>query len=350
MAGDVLIGSPHMTPEAPALSVVIVNYNSGDRLPRILSALDRQTFTDFETIIVDNASSDRSAEISAEHSHLVTVKMSPVNTGFAGGVMMGARLARGEWLVVLNPDAYPEADWLEALIKAARNYGPDTLLGSVQLCEGEPEKLDGLGDVYHVSGVAWRGGFGKSAALIPETDREIFAPCFAAAAMHRERFLDLGGLDQDFFCYHEDVDFGYRHRLAGGWAVLVHDAIVHHEGSGITGRYSEFTVFHGIRNRMWTMAKNTPAVLLPIVIPAYLFFSAGFLLRSFMLHIGKPYMRGFWAGLEGLPRMIRKRREIDRIRRAGPGTLAGAMSWSPIAPFRRAPDLRPLPPRFSEDG
>ncbi|RFB03975.1 glycosyltransferase family 2 protein [Parvularcula marina] len=333
-----------MTQEGPALSVIIVNYNSGERLTRVFAALDRQTWRDFETLLVDNASSDDSASLAAEYPHLVTVKMSPVNTGFAGGVMIGAAMAKGEWLVVLNPDAYPESDWLEKLMAAAMEYGPETLLGSVQLTEDEEDRLDGLGDVYHMSGVAWRGGFGKSAALTPTEDREIFAPCFAAAALHRERFLSLGGLDEDFFCYHEDVDFGFRHRLAGGRAVLVHDAIVHHEGSGITGRYSDFTVFHGIRNRMWTFVKNTPLALMPVMLPAYLFFSAGFLLRSFMLGIGKPYMRGFAAGVKGLPRMLKKRGEVQKTRTAALGRIAGILNWSPIAPFRRAPDLRPISP------
>ncbi|WP_370337206.1 glycosyltransferase family 2 protein [Parvularcula marina] len=333
-----------MTQEGPALSVIIVNYNSGERLTRVFSALDRQTWRDFETLLVDNASSDDSASLAAEYPHLVTVKMSPVNTGFAGGVMIGAAMAKGEWLVVLNPDAYPESDWLEKLMAAAMEYGPETLLGSVQLTEGEEDRLDGLGDVYHMSGVAWRGGFGKSAALTPTEDREIFAPCFAAAALHRERFLALGGLDEDFFCYHEDVDFGFRHRLAGGRAILVHDAIVHHEGSGITGRYSDFTVFHGIRNRMWTFVKNTPLALMPVMLPAYLFFSTGFLLRSFMLGIGKPYMRGFAAGVKGLPRMLKKRDEVQKTRTTTLRKIAGILSWSLIAPFRRAPDLRPISP------
>ncbi|MEM9234056.1 MAG: glycosyltransferase family 2 protein, partial [Pseudomonadota bacterium] len=251
---------------------------------------------------------------------------------------------------VLNPDAYPEPEWLAALMRAASKYGENTLLGSVQLTEGAPDQLDGLGDVYHVSGVAWRGGFGKSSALIPRADREIFAPCFAAALLHRERFMALDGLDTDFFCYHEDVDFGYRHRLAGGTAILVHDAVVRHEGSGITGRYSEFTVFHGIRNRMWTLAKNTPLALMPVVIPAYLVFSFGFLIRSFMLKIGMPYMKGFRAGLRGLGPILRKRKSIKAMQKIGAGEVARAMSWSPFAPFRRAPDLRPLrQPRSQDD-
>lgn len=334
-----------MSTASPAASVIIVNYNAGPRLAWVLEALSHQTWDDFEVIVVDNASSDGSIDAARNHDHLVTVKMSSVNTGFAGGVGIGAEIAKGEWIVPLNPDAYPEPGWLEALMAAARRYGPEVILGSVQLCNDDPSLLDGLGDTYHISGVAWRGGFGKPAArYMPDGDRDIFAPCFAAAALHRERFLMLGGLDRDFFCYHEDVDFGYRHRLAGGKAVLVRDAVIRHEGSGISGRYSDFTVFHGIRNRMWTLAKNTPALLMPIVVPAYMVFSLGFLVRSYMLGIGKPYVRGMWAGLKGLPRMFAKRRELSGYRVARNVDIARAMSWSPIAPFRRAPDLRPLSP------
>lgn len=334
-----------MTAPAPAASVIIVNYNSGERLSRVMEALDNQTWKDFEIIVVDNASKDNSATLAKSSNHLVTVKMSPVNTGFAGGVMTGAELARGGWLIFLNPDAYPESDWLEALMRAADKYGPQAALGSIQLVEGDRDLLDGLGDTYHVSGVAWRGGFGKSAQQRPHENTEIFAPCFAAAAVQRARFLELGGLDRDFFCYHEDVDFGFRHRLAGGYAVLVHDAVVLHEGSGISGRYSAFTVFHGIRNRMWTLAKNAPLPLLPVMLPAYVIFSLGFCVRSFMLKIGKPYLRGMWAGLKGLPKVLRKRHEIRELTTTDIASMAKAFSWSPFAPFRRAPHLRPLPPQ-----
>lgn len=326
------------------VSVLIVNYNSGERLANVYRALERQTFNDFELIVLDNASEDGSENAAPPKGLPVRVIKNIENTGFAGGVMDGAAHANGRLLVFLNPDAYPEPDWLKALVAAAERDGPSAIHGSVQLNADDPETLDGLGDVYHVSGVAWRGAFGKPRSRYPMTDdREIFAPCFAAAMVDREWFFSIGGLDRDFFCYHEDVDFGFRHRLRGGRAVLVRDAIVHHEGSAITGRYSDFTVYHGIRNRFWTLIKNMPLVLMPVAIPIFLAFSAAFLLRSFMLGIGKPYVRGWMAGFLGTPKIWRQRRSAHGGSPAPWTAIAKAMVWSPIAPFRRAPDLRPWP-------
>ncbi|MGV6820251.1 MAG: glycosyltransferase family 2 protein [Parvularcula sp.] len=326
-----------------AVSVLIVNYNSGSRLANVLARLAAQSYEDFEVIVLDNASEDDSARATQCAEIPVQLVINEENTGFAGGIMDALAHAKGEWLAILNPDAYPDENWLQALVEASEKYGPDTFLGSVQRQAERPTHLDGLGDVYHASGVAWRGGFGKPASRFPITeDCEIFAPCFAAAMVHRGRFEALGGLDRDFFCYHEDVDIGFRNRLEGGRSILVYDALVDHEGSAITGRYSSFTVFHGIRNRFWTFVQNIPGPLLPICLPLYLFFSLGFLVRSAMLGIARPYVRGIIAGIQGLPLALEKRRKRQRQRRASVREIAQAMSWSPIAPFKRAPDLRPV--------
>ena len=328
---------------AVAVSIIIINYNSGDRLVQVLTALQNQSFTDFDVILFDNASSDGSPATKLPQNLRTQWVFSETNLGFAGGVMAALPHAAGEWVVFLNPDAYPEPEWLARLWAGTHRYGPSTILGSVQLQAEDREILDGLGDAYHISGTAWRGGFGKSVTLRPDEDREIFAACFAASMAHRETFFDHGGLDTDYFCYHEDVDFGFRHRLLGGRAVLVHDAVVHHEGSGITGRYSDFTVFHGIRNRQWTFLTNMPALFLPIAIPMYVGFSLAFLVRSFMLGIGKPYCRGWWAGMKGMRAAWRKRRQLQPRRQARLIDIARALRWSPIAPLRRAPDLFRIP-------
>ncbi|MEM9988023.1 MAG: hypothetical protein AAF723_00775, partial [Pseudomonadota bacterium] len=164
----------------------------------------------------------------------------------------------------------------------------------------------------------------------------------AAALFHRETFLTHGGLDEDFFCYHEDVDFGFRHQLYGGRAVLVYKARVHHEGSAITGRYSDFTIFHGIRNRQWTLIKNMPSLLLFIAAPLYLGFSILFFIRALFQGTLQPYAKGWMDGAKQLPTVWKKRKSIQANRKASLWTIARSLSWSPFAVLYRKSNMRPV--------
>ncbi|HBS33707.1 MAG TPA: glycosyltransferase family 2 protein, partial [Parvularcula sp.] len=142
-------------------------------------------------------------------------------------------------------------------------------------------------------------------------DGECFAPC-AAAAMYRARvFADLGGFEERFFCYGEDVDLGFRLRLAGGRAVQVRAARVLHEGSGVSGRYSDFTVYHGNRNRIWMTYRNMPALLYWPLVPLRLLADAYLCLRAFTVGTGRAYARAVLDGYGGLPALANDRRRLQ---------------------------------------
>lgn len=111
------------------------------------------------------------------------------------------------------------------------------------------DRLDGIGDVYHLSGLVWRNGYG--AALRPDYERgmEIFSACAGAALYRRAALSAIGGFDKGYFCYVEDVDLGFKLRLAGNRAMYVQDAVVRHIGSVSTGGvHSDFAVYYGHRN------------------------------------------------------------------------------------------------------
>lgn len=329
------------------LSVIIVNYNSGARLTRCVEHLGRQSYRDFEVIIVDNASADSSLDdalASAPMPLIPRAIRSATNAGFAAANNSAAREARGEWLVFLNPDAYPERDWLSALVSASARYPWADAFGSTQLNAADPTVIDGAGDVVHVLGIPYRGHFGWPADQLPE-DGECFAPCAAAAMYRRRTFISLGGFEERFFCYGEDVDLGFRLRLAGGRAVQVKAARVLHEGSGVTGRYSDFTVYHGNRNRIWMTYRNMPGVLYWPLMPLRLLADLYLCLRAWSVGTGRAYTRAIWDGYAGLPAFAPDRRRLQRSRKAGLGELARALAWSPLLVSRRQASLRPLPPR-----
>lgn len=325
------------------MSVLIVSYNTGaQRLSRCLAALSSQTFADFEIILLDNGSEDGSVAAQSLPDN-ATVIDAGGNLGFAGGMNRAARSARGAWLALLNPDTMVRPDWLARLMDATRRHPQARLFGSVQIDMADRDRLDGLGDVYHASGIAWRGGFGASTALIPMQDTEIFAPCAAACLYEADLFRTLGGFEESYFCYNEDVDFGFRARMADQRAVLVHDATILHEGSGITGRRSAFTVYHGTRNRIWTFIRCMPAPLIWLMFPLHVLANLFFLVRAVPLGVAGAYWRGMLDGFFAAEHAWAARRALQENRIMSWRAIAGMMTFSLGKLLTRAPDMRTLP-------
>jgi len=116
-----------------------------------------------------------------------------------------AKMAKGKWLALLNPDAFAAPDWLTQLLAATTRWEDVAMVGSLQRMALEDGILDGAGDFYHITGLAWRAKFGHSEGA-PLGDYDAFGPCAAAALYKAELFHAIGGFDERFFCYHEDVD------------------------------------------------------------------------------------------------------------------------------------------------
>jgi N-acetylglucosaminyl-diphospho-decaprenol L-rhamnosyltransferase len=342
-----MTGAADPATTAPAITVVVVNYNGADYLRGCLASLARQTFTDFETIVIDNASSDDSLSRIVEQPPRTTILRQDTNLGFAGGNNVGARAGRGRWLALLNPDAEASPDWLAAMMRAVERRPTHRMIACLQISLHEPDKLDGAGDCYLAYGYAWRGGFGHPLANAPEAG-ECFAPCGAAALYPRELFLESGGFDERYFCYHEDVDIAFRLRLRGERCQYVPDAVVRHAGSGITGRSSAFAVFHGVRNGVWTYIKNMPGGLLLLTSPVWLAGSLMLLARGALRGVFVPTWKGFWAAFMHLGPMLKTRRELKAQRRISPGQLAKAFTWNPLSYLGRSIQVTPFTDNQSE--
>ena len=195
-------------PPSPLVSILIVVWNSKTYLLTCLEKLSTQTFCDFEVIVVDNGSEDDAMEGLLEKypSLDLHIKILNSNRGFATANNIGARLARGQWLALLNSDAFPEPDWLKHLLEATEAF-PNAFFASRQIQANAPTLLDGEGDAYHISGLVWRRNYGSPVQQNVEVE-EIFSSCAAAALYPRQAFLDARGFDEDFSSHHEDVDLG----------------------------------------------------------------------------------------------------------------------------------------------
>lgn len=308
------------------VDVVVVNHNGGRWLARTLSALESQRFRDFRIIVVDNASTDGSVDAIDAGEIPVTVVRAGRNLGFAAGNNLALQVyVQADTVALLNPDAFPDPGWLEALMNAARVHPDFAAFGSCMRSHHDERTLDGIGDVYHASGLYWREGHGCPSDSAPRVPREIFAPC-AAAALYRTRdVIKAGGFDDTYFCYGEDVDLGFRLRLAGHRALYVPDATVVHVGSGLTGRHSDFALYHGHRNLVWNYVKNMPPALFWTCLPAHLLLNLVSLAVFALRGRAGILWRAKMDALRGLPAMWRKRREIQRCRSVGAVAIWRAM-------------------------
>lgn len=327
-----------MAAPRPSVSVIIVAYEAGDRLARCLDCLDAQTVRSAEVLIVDNGSDDGSVATVRDRAGVQVIEPGR-NLGFAAGNNLAAAQARGDWLALLNPDAYAEPGWIRALLDAARRWPDAEVFGSTQLSDADPARLDGAGDAYLAFGCPWRGGHGRPVSELPG-EGEVFAACGAAMLIRREAFAALGGFDERFFCYGEDVDLGYRHRLAGGRCVQVLGAVVRHEGSGVTGRRSAFTTYHGHRNRVWTYLKNTPGLLLALTLPGHLVLNLLLWVNAARHGNAGSYARAMRDAAAGLGPVLAQRRTVQRGRTASVRGVARALSWSLPRFARRGTDVR----------
>lgn len=325
-----------MRPARPWVRVIIVTYNAGPWLQRCVSALAAQTFRDFEAVIVDNASEDGSIEALQLPDERFRIERAGSNLGFAAANNLGASGCEADWIATLNPDAEPNGAWLEELRRATLRHRDATMFGSTQIDAQRPDRVDGFGDVVSIYGTAWRGASGSLVAALPADEREVFAPCAAAALYARDAFLTAGGFEDSFFCYLEDVDLGFRLRLGGAQCVQVRRAEVRHMAGAITGEDSAFSVFQRQRNRIWLIARNVPAPLL------FLVFALQIAVVPLTVWRRGPErwraaLRGVAAGLRGLPRAMRQRRAIQRTRVLSNRELARMLVWDPRQALRHAP-------------
>lgn len=324
----------------PKFSIIIVSYKSQKDIDRNLSCLKEQTYQNFEIILIDNNSPENG--ISKEQAEKVNVFVqNQENIGFAQANNQGAKLANGNWLILLNPDAFPYPNWLEEINKAIDKYQDCENFGCLQLLDGEPNMLDGAGDCFSIFGIAWRGGHRK---MFPQhiEDGEVFASCGAASVWKKSRYEYLGGFEESYGSYYEDVDLGFRHRLEGGRCIQLANAIVSHKGSASSSRYSEYAVFHGVRNREIAYFRLMPFWLLVFTLPFHIFAVFALWFHALIRGACVPYSKGIMAAFEKTFDAIKQRKNIQKRRKASVFDILKIMSFSPFSLLSRAIIIRKI--------
>jgi GT2 family glycosyltransferase len=298
--------------EARSAAVVIPSWNSRDLLPRCLDSL-RDQRAELELLVVDNGSADGSADYLATEG--VPHVSLPRNTGFAAAVNLGAARTEADAILVLNADTALEPLCIGRLLDALEG---DPSLGGVQprILQDEPgadvgsARLYSAGQALTPDGRALELGAGEAQRPQWLAPHEVFGVCGAACLLRRELFTELGGYDESYFSFYEDVDLNVRARVAGWRFEYVPDAMVWHVGNASWKegfkRPSAENARLVARNRLATQVKFMPARALPRIAAV----EVGSLARALAQRRLLSTLGGKLAALRWLPRLLRERRRL----------------------------------------
>jgi len=312
----------------PRVSIVIPTWNQAGLLAAALRSLSAQTFTDFETIVVDNGSGDGTAAMLGRDFPQVRLLALPENRGFAPATNAGLRAATGEILVCLNNDVECEPGWLAALVAALDRMPEVGSVASKMMDAKRPGTIDAAGDAMSL--VAWNIGRGERDAARFSVGREILSACAGAAAYRRALFERVGWFDESFFAWFEDVDLGIRAQLAGFRCWYEPAAIVHHHGSATAAAMSDRKVFLTVRNGMMLFFKTMPLRRVLVWGPLVLAWPwADPVLTGRPLRVTARAWFAFWPML---PALLRARRAVYAQRRIPVARLIGLLEspWKDI--------------------
>lgn len=312
------------------LSVIIPNWNGKHFLQVCLDALLAQTYPHIEIIIADNASHDGSQAFIQERYPQVRLIELPHNQGFTGACNAGIASATGDYIALLNNDTEVDAGWAGAVVDAFARHPRVGIVASKMLLFSQRNTLHTAGDGFTTDGRAFNRGVWEKD--IGQYDREdyVFSACGGSSVYRRILLDEIGVLDDDFFFLLEDIDLGWRAQLADWRTLYTPHAIVYHHlsatGGGVTASY-----YDG-RNAIYVIGKNLPAELWQKYRGQILRRQSALAWDALCAWRGKEArarLRGMAAGILQLPRILRKRRVIQRQRKASVDYLESVLTPTP---------------------
>jgi GT2 family glycosyltransferase len=303
-----------------ALSVVVVAHDAGMELVGCLGSLRDRAGRAPEIVLVLNGTV--APEVGNAARFIASRVIVPDdNIGFAAACNLGARHATGDVLVFLNPDTLASPAAVRRLARTLEDPSIGIATARLRLLR-EPELLNSSGNVLHITGLGWVGGYRERAEDAPDA-REVAFPSGAAMAIRADVFRDLGGFREELFLYHEDVDLGWRAHLRGLRVVMTPTADVYHDYSFDRNPRKHYFLE---RNRLSFLVCDFSARMLLLLAPVLVAAELAMLVLAWREGWVRQKAAGWMWCLRNLPALIRRRRETQRDRRVSDRDLAGLLT------------------------
>lgn len=236
----------------PLVSIIILNYNSGTWLIDCVGSILKTNYQNYEIIVVDNLSSDSSHKLCKEKFEQITLIENDENLGYCEGNNVGINHAKGDFLVILNPDTLVEPTWLDELINAFSKYG-DGIYQPKILASSDHNLLLSTGNMLQLFGFGFSRGKGEKDTNQYEQDDLIGYASGTCLFTSSKIMKSLSGFDPFLFAYHDDLDLCWRAYLTGIKSYYVHSSIIYHPIEGYSFKWSPFKFYLMERNRLYCL-------------------------------------------------------------------------------------------------
>jgi hypothetical protein len=307
------------------VSIILVSYNSFNDLAECIPSILRQTYRDFEIIIVDNSTNDESTEYFKNEFLGVRYIKSASNGGYSEGNNIGMQYAKGKYIVIVNPDTVVDDNWLVQLIKPLEDHEEIAITTSKILLYDNPNKINTFSNCSHFTGLDFCKGLWEPADRYSKSEEtSVISGC--SFAIRRLIFEELGGFDTDFFLYLEDIDLSWRARLAGYRIIAIPESIVFHKFNLFITPRKEFYLE---RNRYQMLLKDYSLKTLILLLPA-LMVTEGMTWGHAIIQ-GLPYvwnkLRSYGWVIANINIIMRKRYRVQKSRKISDRELIKFLEW-----------------------
>jgi GT2 family glycosyltransferase len=298
----------------PLVSIIILNYNSGNWLSDCVDSILKTNYKNYEIIVIDNLSIDNSHKICKERFNQINLVENDENLGYCEGNNVGIRKAKGDFLVILNPDTLVETTWLDELIIAFSKYGEGIYQPKI-LASTDHDLILSTGNMVQLFGFGFSRGKGEKNTNQFENDQEISYASGTCLFTSSKIMKSLSGFDSFLFAYHDDLDLCWRASLAGIKSFYIHNSIIYHPIEGYSFKWSPFKFYLMERNRLYcifthysrkTILKMLPSLILVDLAVTGFYVKKGLLLVKIKTHLNI---------LKNFGKICKKYSEIQKTRK-----------------------------------
>lgn len=292
------------------ISIIVIAWNNLDELKDCLNSLKSQSVQEFEIIVIDNCSSDGTAEMVRNDYPEAVIRVMESNLGFAEGCNRGIEIAQGDWLCTLNSDAVAKPNWVATIGAAIDNAGPNVgMFQSKVLFKKNPDRVNSTGIVLLATGGSGDRDFNAPNTTNDEVE-EIFVPSASAAVYRKKMLLEAklksGYFDRTFFMYSEDLDLGWRCRLMGWKAYYLPGAVVVHGYQRSSKKWgNKWADLQCRKNRVRTLLKNGSVIFLITTIPKTVY--------DLLIWLRHTDLRVFVEFYKAIRDGIRQRKQVSQL-------------------------------------